>query len=71
MIYDVMELGDSGDKHLKGSIECDTCWSGYPKRCTCGGLVHASFGDENADCDYWLYERCDMCGDDFEYAITK
>lgn len=26
-----------------------------------------TIGDENYDCDYWLYEKCDRCEDDFEY----
>ena len=24
------------------------------------------FGDENSDCDYWLYKKCDECGEDYE-----
>jgi hypothetical protein len=68
MIIDTMLLGDTDDKHLIGNIECDACWPDYPKKCRCGGFIHASFGDEDADCNYWLYEKCDNCGDDFEEA---
>jgi hypothetical protein len=28
----------------------------------CPGLIHASFGDEMED-GYWLYTRCDVCGE--------
>jgi hypothetical protein len=24
-------------------------------------LIHADFGDEDADSNYWLYTRCDKC----------
>jgi len=51
-----------GEEHEIGNMECDTCWGGYPKQCECGGLIHATFGDENSDCDYWLYYECDKCG---------
>jgi hypothetical protein len=72
-----MALGDTGDEHRIGDRECDEGWCGafsYPRPCEgtsrihaegedrCPGLVHASFGDENADGDYWLYIRCDVCG---------
>ena len=49
--------------HVKGDKDCDGCWAGYPKECECGGLVHAEFGDENFDGDYWLIYLCDRCGD--------
>ena len=34
------------DEHKIGSEKCDRCWISYPKKCDCGGLIHASFGDE-------------------------
>lgn len=53
--------------HIKGDKECTEGWcgglSGYPKVCSCGGLIHADFGDENGDGDYWLYTKCDTCGE--------
>ncbi len=55
-----------GSEHEIGDKECGVCWSGYPKPCKCGGLIHAEFGDENYDGDYWLYYKCDLCGDDYE-----
>jgi hypothetical protein len=51
------------DEHDVGDRECGQCWGGYPKDCPCGGLIHASFGDENSDGDYWLATRCDRCGE--------
>lgn len=50
-------------EHYVGDKECSGCWDGYPKPCSCGGLIHACFGDENYDGDYWLYYKCDMCGE--------
>ena len=53
------------EEHAIGTKDCDACWPGYPYPCEedqCGGLVHASFGDENYDGDYWLYTKCDRCG---------
>ena len=50
---------------VDGVAECDNCWDGWPKRCSCGGWVHAVFGDENYDGDYWLEKWCDKCGGDF------
>jgi hypothetical protein len=53
-----------------GNEKCTGGWCGvisrYPKKCVCGGLIHADFGDEDYDCNYWLYEKCDKCGKDFE-----
>lgn len=53
-----------GTEHVMDATgECDACWKGYPRPCECGGLVHASFGDEDYDGDYWLYKLCSLCGD--------
>ena len=69
---EVFSFGDSIDLHEKGNVECPACWSGYPKwKCRCGGLVHAEFGDENYDGDYWLYHKCDKCGDGFDEKEGK
>jgi hypothetical protein len=63
------DFGDMiGYEHRIGDLGCDQGWcgSGYPKACedpACSGLVHANFGDENADGDYWLYTNCDVCGE--------
>lgn len=51
-----------GEPHPVGS-DCDECWGdSYPKTCECGGNIHAVFGDENWD-GYWLYTKCDRCGE--------
>ena len=56
--------------HIIGNESCIEGWCDegfhYPKRCKCGGLIHADFGDEDYDMNYWLYEKCDRCGMDFE-----
>lgn len=54
---------DGYDQHHIGDIKCDTCWAEYPVPCICGGLIHATFGDESYDGDYWLHTQCDMCGE--------
>ena len=50
--------------HNIGSRECDRCVQvgneRYPKRCKCGGLIHAE------PSDYWLVETCDRCGWKYE-----
>lgn len=56
-------------EHTVGDADCQAGWCGvhgYPKDCECGGLIHADFGDEDWDGDYWLYKKCDRCGDDYE-----
>lgn len=58
-------FGNCDDPHAVGDPACSTCWNGpWPCGGGCPGLVHTEFGDENADCDYWLYSRCDACGSD-------
>jgi rRNA maturation protein Nop10 len=62
-------LPDSPDKHVVGDDDCDAGWCdqkrGYPMPCPeCGeGLVHAEFGDEDSDGNYWLHTKCDRCGE--------
>ena len=48
-------------QHDIGSGKCDGCWPGYPRRCECGGMIHAEFGDEMED-GYYLNFYCDKCG---------
>jgi hypothetical protein len=58
-------VGDSDAEHIVGNGSCSSGWcgNGLPEPCECGGLVHGSFGDENADGDYyWLWYKCDQCG---------
>ncbi len=62
--------GEGLYQHPVGDRKCQEGWcsglSGYPKPCErCGaGLVHADFGDESTDGDYWLYTKCDICGEE-------
>lgn len=30
-------------KHFAEGMSCQQCWYGYPKPCSCGGLVHAEY----------------------------
>lgn len=65
MIPDTIDVSGEGlYQHEVGNAECEEGWCGnnLPKPCPCGGLIHADFGDENYDCDYWLYYKCDRCG---------
>lgn len=52
--------------HKAGDVECGECWSTHPKRCTCGGLVHAEFGDYVDWDSYYLDRECDQCGGEYE-----
>jgi hypothetical protein len=55
-----------GAEHDRGDPACEQCWKGWPQPCemeNCDGQVHAEFGDENADCEYWLILECDTCGE--------
>jgi len=54
------------NQHVKGDESCSGCWDtpehhGKDEECGGKGLVHTEFGDEDMDCNYWLYERCDIC----------
>lgn len=58
--------GEGLYQHEIGNADCCEGWcdgSTYPKPCPCGGLIHADFGDENYDGDYWLHTKCDRCGE--------
>ena len=57
------------DDHIADAKDCKDCWSGFPVPCiNCKkGLVHATFGDENYDGDYWLYFKCSVCGNDYGF----
>lgn len=62
--------GEGTYRHEIGNKDCYTGWCGgvsdYPKQCKCGGLIHADFGDEEWDGSYWLYKKCDICGENYE-----
>jgi len=54
-------LGIGNSKHQIGQPSCDECLSGYPRKCRCGGMIHAEFGVQNSPSKY----LCDKCGDRF------
>lgn len=54
-----LSIGNS--KHQIGQPSCDECLSGYPRKCRCGGMIHAEFGVQNSPSKY----LCDKCGDRF------
>lgn len=63
-----IEVGDTKDAHPVGDLTCTAGWCGsnYPKPCDapgCTGLIHSEFGDESSNGDYWLYTKCDVCGE--------
>jgi hypothetical protein len=57
--------------HTIGNDKCESGWCdgghSYPVRCKCGGLIHANFGDEYPDGDYFFDRLCDKCGEDYEF----
>lgn len=66
----VMTVEVDGKPHEVGDKDCHEGWCGgaygYPRSCGrsgCDGLVHAEFGDEDSDCNFWLYTKCDKCGE--------
>ena len=58
-------VSEYGNPHIVGDESCTVGWCDggrtYPARCDCGGLIHADFGDESSDGDFWLYLKCDRC----------
>jgi hypothetical protein len=61
---ETFQVGDVDYEHEIGNDDCGPCWMGYPQPCDkCDGLVHADWGDEDPDDNYWLYTKCDRCGD--------
>lgn len=64
-----MDLDDLPSEHREADPGCTADWCGvhgYPKPCQepgCPGLVHAAFGDYSSYDSYWLYTRCDVCGE--------
>lgn len=58
--------------HGIGDASCEEGWcgglEGFPRPCKCGGLIHADFGDEDEEGNFWLVYKCDRCGDDLEPA---
>lgn len=51
--------------HVKGSTQCGAGWCdgwGFPKKCECGGLIHAEFEEETDD-SVILKRKCDTCNE--------
>jgi hypothetical protein len=60
-----METFSMGDdiRHRKGDAQCPGCAAQFPEPCQCGGLVHATAGEEEDDeGNFALSTRCDQCG---------
>ncbi len=70
-----IRVSSDGGLHIIGDENCSVGWcgdtTGYPKPCQCGGFIHADWGDENSDGDYWLYEKCDQCGENYKEAESE
>lgn len=65
--YTIDVSGEEVYAHTAGDKFCTEGWcqgslGEFPKPCSCGGLIHADFGDENYD-GYWLHTKCDVCGE--------
>lgn len=61
--------GEGISQHKVGNKRCSEGWCDggiqYPKLCSCGGLIHAEFGDETYDGyeeTYSVITKCDKCG---------
>ena len=49
--------------HHTADPECPSCYAEYPEPCRCGGLVHATAGEEqDPDGNPVLTTECDQCG---------
>jgi hypothetical protein len=50
--------------HVVGDPACRNCWTKPLEAHDCetsGCLLHTHFGDESADCEYWLWQMGDLC----------
>jgi len=56
---DLFTLDD--EVHHTGEPDCPGCPEGYPERCACGGLMHASGAVIDADNNIALTTQCDHC----------
>ena len=57
----VFTLG-TDTEHTVGDHDCPACPENYPEPCRCGGLIHASVGDEDVEDNATLITACDVCG---------
>ena len=58
---DLFAIGDE-IAHVVGDPECPQCLEEYPESCPCGGLIHASPGEDDPGGTQWPATRCDRCG---------
>lgn len=57
--------------HSIGNHRCEECFSGFPKRCQCKGLIHAQFVKEDWEGGLNLVYLCDYCGKDYKFPVVK
>ncbi len=60
-------------EHQVGN-RCSECWRGFPRKCCCGGMIHAEFVKESWDKVVTLVSKCDQCGDNYKeksYEVHK
>ena len=57
--------------HSPNDLRCGECWSNYPKKCECEGLIHAQFVKENWEGELSLVFLCDSCGEDYKQWVPK
>lgn len=55
-----MNFKELDNGHEKDQKDCGACWTGYPMRHECGGLMHAEHFEESWD-GYSLMVVCDKC----------
>jgi len=68
---EILYLNDD-DPHEIGNKDCFECMTGYPKRCVCGGLVHAveSYTDDGfGGMCLASFFKCDRCDDHEERGL--
>lgn len=52
--------------HTRNQSVCEECIYGYPRKCKCGGYVHAEhMASESAKQSNLFKYLCDKCGDNF------
>jgi len=58
-------------EHTTGDNRCVECYTGYPHKCRCGGLIHAEFVDKSWNGDLNIKFLCDQCGDQFKELAPR
>jgi len=60
-LHGYIHVGDV--KHLTGDFNCPGCLDGYPRQCSCGGLIHAQLVGEGV-----LHKFCERSGSLFRFT---